>query len=91
MSDHQIKPSTYFALMAEFGMAHIPIEIIGKKYFGYDEKTANARARESKYPFSVFRAGGQKSQWLVDIGVLAKYLDSVIEKAEKQFRTAKGG
>lgn len=93
MSNHQINnavnPSTVFALMYEFGAAHIPVTAVGKKYFGYDESTATRKAAQGKYPFTVFRAGNQKTPWLVDAVDLAAYLDKVKEKAKKQFREAK--
>ncbi|MBF6648952.1 pyocin activator PrtN family protein [Methylobacter sp. BlB1] len=93
MTDHQInnnvKPSTVFALMYEFGSAHIPVTAVAKKYFGYDENTANRYARQSKFPFPVFRLGGQGTQWMVDAVEFAAYLDKVKEKAKKQFKEAK--
>lgn len=84
-----IKPSTYFALMAEFGTGHIPVTEVGRKYFGYDDRKAKAEAAKGRYPFPVFRAGGQKSIWMVDICVFADYLDKVKEKAKEEYRLAK--
>jgi len=80
----QFKPSTYFALLAEFGTAHIPIVDIGKKYFNLDERKAKNDAARNKYPFPVFRPGGQKSEWMVDAADFAKYLDEVKEKAARE-------
>lgn len=84
-----LKPSTYFALMAEFNTAHIPITEIGKKYFGYDDQKSKTTAAKSQYPFPVFRVGTQKSVWMVDIAVMAEYLDKVKEKANQEYKTAK--
>jgi hypothetical protein len=80
-----MKVSTYFALMAEFGTGHVPVTELGKKFFGYDEQKAKAVASSNKFPFPVFRAGGQKSPWMADISEVAKYLDEVKEKAKKEF------
>lgn len=84
-----IKSSTYFGLLAEFGSAHIPVTEIGAKYFGYEADKAKRKAAKGKYPFPVFRSGGQKSIWMVDIADLAAYLDKVKEKARAEFNAAK--
>jgi len=81
-----MKISTLFALITEFGTAHIPVTAVGKKYFCYDEKKAKMTAAKNGYPFPVFRGGSQKSEWLVDAEKLANYLDSVIEKSEKEWK-----
>jgi hypothetical protein len=88
MADLKLTPSTYFALMAEFGTAHVPVTIIGKKYFGYSEIVAKNNATRNKYPFLVFRAGGDKSIWLTDIVDVAAYIDKVKEKAKLEYNTA---
>lgn len=79
-----MKPSTYFALLAEFGTAHVPIVEVARKYFGYEEKKAKGVAASGNFPFPVFRAGGQKSPWLVDIADLADYIDKARNKAQQQ-------
>lgn len=79
--------TTVFALMAEFGTAHIPVTVVGEKYFGYDEKQAKRAAASNDYPFPVFRAGSNKSPWVVDVGVLAAFLDEKRDKASKEFKT----
>jgi len=84
-----MKPSTYFSLLAEFGTAHIPITDVGKKYFGYSEPEAKRAAISNKYPFPVFRAGSNKSPWVVDAGELADYLDKCIEKAKEEFKSVR--
>lgn len=82
-------PSTYFALMAEFGTGHIPITEIGKKYFGYDEAKAKKEAAAGSYPFPVFRVGSNKSVWMVDIAEMATFLDKAKEKAKAEYKLAK--
>jgi hypothetical protein len=84
----KLQPSTYFAILAEFGTAHIPVVDVGRKYFNLEEKKAKIKAARSEYPFPVFRAAGQKSEWLVDASDLAKYIDAIKEKASKQFDAA---
>jgi hypothetical protein len=84
-----MNPSTYFSLMAEFGTGHIPATEIGAKYFGYDEVTAKRKAAKNDFPFPVFRVGSNKTTWMVDIADFAAYLDSVKEKAKKEYALAK--
>jgi hypothetical protein len=81
--------TTIFALMTEFGTAHIPVIEVGRKYFGYDEKQAKRAATENGYPFPVFRAGSNKSTWIVDAGDLANYLDQCREKAITEYKAAR--
>lgn len=78
--------TTIFALMAEFGTAHIPVVEVGKKYFGYDERQAKRAAAENGYPFPVFRAGSNKSIWIVDVGDLSAYLDKCRERSREEFK-----
>ena len=80
-------PSTYFALMAEFGTGHIPITEIGRKYFGYDERKAKSEAAQGTYPFPVFRVGSNKSVWMDDIS--AAFLDKVKEQSKTEYKLAK--
>ena len=80
-----MKITTVFALMAEFGTPHIPITAVGQKYFGYSEPEAKRAAVANKYPFPVFRAGSNKSPWVVDVGELADYLDKCRGNARREF------
>jgi len=64
----------YF-LMGEFGTNDVPLQTVARKYFGHDDDTIKRWARHKKYPFPVFRAGGQKSDWFVSIQALSNYLD----------------
>jgi len=84
-----MQPTTYFGLLAEFGQVHIPITVIAQKYFGYDEPQAKRAAAVAEYPFPVFRAGSNKSPWLVDINHLAAYLDRIKDKAQQEYKAAK--
>ena len=68
--------------MAEFKTAEIPLEKICEKYFNLDIKTASERAAKSKLPVPAYRAGSQKSQWLVSAQALAVCLDEKKKDAE---------
>ncbi len=81
--------TTIFALMTEFGTAHIPITTVGAKYFGYSDSEAKRTATNNGYPFPVFRAGSNKSPWVVDVAELAAYLDQCREKAQQEFKAAR--
>lgn len=81
--------TTIFALMTEFGTAHIPVTEVGKKYFGYSETEAKRAATNNQYPFPVFRAGSNKSPWVVDAAELAAYIDQCRDKARQQYQEAR--
>jgi hypothetical protein len=76
-----MKFSTYFALLAEFGTAHIPLESIAEKFLDMDAQTAKKKAAKQQLPFPCIRVSGQKSPWLVDAGVLANFLDEKMQEA----------
>ena len=82
----QIKISTYYALLAEFCTAQIPLELIAQKFLDIDSQTAKNRAAKHQLGFPCFRVNGQKSPWLVDAGVLASFLDQKIADAQKNWR-----
>lgn len=78
-----MKTSTYFALMAEFGTAQLPLEAICEKYFGLSFKEACRRAPFQQLPVPVFRSGSQKSGWLVDAADLARLIDDSAGEARR--------
>lgn len=67
--------STYFSLMAEFQTTHVELEKVAAKYFAMSSAKALEKARAGEFPIPAFRAGSQKSPWLVDVRDLAEYLD----------------
>lgn len=67
--------NTVFLLMAEFNTGQIPLELICEKYLSMEIRRANRLAQVQQLPFPVFRAGSQKSPWLVKVEDLANYLD----------------
>jgi hypothetical protein len=78
-----MKVSTYFALLAEFGTAQIPLESVAQKFLDIDAQTAKNKAAKQQLPFPCVRISGQKSPWFVDAGVLALYLDQKLDEAKK--------
>ena len=78
--------NTVFLLMAEYGTAEIPLLDICEKYFGLGERKALEKAGSQSLPVPTYRAGSQKSQWLVSAQDLASYLDSEKEKARKDWK-----
>lgn len=82
--------NTVFLLMAEFGESDIPLERVAPKYFGIESKKALQKAALQQLPVPCFRAGTQKSPWLVSVHHLAKYLDEKRAEAEKEWRAMNG-
>ncbi|WP_312839794.1 pyocin activator PrtN family protein [Delftia tsuruhatensis] len=66
--------NTFFALMAEYGTAHIPVEKCSD-LFGMSPKKACELAGRQGLPVPTFRIGSQKSPWLIDAVKLAAHLD----------------
>lgn len=77
--------NTFFALMAEYGTAHIPVARCAA-LFGMTPKKACELAGRQKLPVPAFRMGSQKSPWLVDAQKLAQYLDRLKGNAEKEWQ-----
>lgn len=72
--------NTFFALMAEYGTAQIPVEKCAR-LFGLSPKKAEEYAGRQQLPIPAFRVGSQKSPWLVDAGQLASHLDEAKQRA----------
>lgn len=62
----------------------IPLERVAKEYFSHSRDKMQHWARQQKYPFPVFRSGGQKSEWRVSVDEFGSYLDRI--KAEAASR-----
>lgn len=77
--------STFFALMAEFGTAEIPLEDVAEKFFGLKPDMAKKRAARQQLPVTAYRAGTQKSPWLVSAQDLANYIDEQRRKARREW------
>jgi Pyocin activator protein PrtN len=76
--------NTFFALMAEYGTGQIPLERCAH-LFGLEPVEAARRAGRQSLPVPTFRAGSQKSPWLVDAGKLASYLDELKTQAARDW------
>lgn len=77
--------NTAFYLMAEYETSEIPLELVARKFLSITDKTKIARkARDQQFPFPVYRGGTQKSDWLVSITELAKWLDKIKTEANEQ-------
>jgi hypothetical protein len=66
---------TYFGLLAEFGEAEIPLQRVCEKYFGLSVSKAKRRACLQQLPIPAYRAGSQKSPWLISAADLANHID----------------
>jgi hypothetical protein len=81
-----MKMSTYFALMAEFGTADIPLDLVCAKYFGLNADQAARRAALNRLPIPAFRASrSQKAPWLIAAKVLADHIDAALETASVEW------
>lgn len=78
--------NTVFLLMAEFQRADVPLETVAERYLGMDKKRAYMQAARAALPFPAYRAGGQKSPWMVRVTDLAAWLDSARDKAAQDWR-----
>ena len=77
--------NTIFLLMAEFETADIPLERIAEKYLGIDGNQAKRQAAVQRLPIPCYRAGTQKSPWLVRVTDLAEFLDKQRTAAKKDW------
>lgn len=74
-------PPTVELLLIEYQEADIPLEKVARKYLGIENpERARRKASRKELPFPAFRAGSQKSQWLVRVTDLAEHLDRVREE-----------
>ncbi len=76
-----MKTSTFFALLAEFGTAQIPLDAMCQKYFGLAPEAAKIRAGRGELPVQPIRLAGQKSPWLVPAEKLAELIEKQMERA----------
>ena len=82
--------NTAFLLLAEFGTADVPLEIVAERYLAINPRIAKARAAQGDLPFPVFRCGSQKTPWLVRITDLAAWLDEQRAKAVSEWNQRNG-
>lgn len=66
---------TYFRLLAEFGVAHVPVDRVAPRYFGMTAAEAKGRALRQMLPCPVFRLREPRSPWLVSVIDLVALID----------------
>jgi len=81
----EITMNTTFLLMAEFGSADVPLEVIAEKYLGLGKLKAYDRANFNELPFPTYHAGSTKSARMVRITELAEYLDNKYAEAKREW------
>ena len=74
------------ALLIEFGSYDLPLEQVAKKYLDMEVKRAAGLAALQKLPIPAYRAGTQKSNWLVSAKDLADLLDQRHNEAAQVWR-----
>jgi hypothetical protein len=80
--------STYFALMAEFKSAQIPLEDLCKKYFNLSFGEAKKRAARQMLPVPVFKMkDSPDGRYFVKAEKLAEYIDKQTEIAELEWQS----
>jgi hypothetical protein len=82
--------NTFFALLAEFETADIPLDRVCDKYMGMDYKTALRRASTQQLPVPVYKTGSQKSPWLVSAKDLAEHIDKCRAEARRVHHAMQG-
>ena len=82
--------NTTFLLMAEFGSADVPVELVAERYLGMEARTAKARAARGELPFPSYQCGSQKSPRLVRITDLAAWIDEQRARGLAEWRERNG-
>ena len=80
--------NTTFLLLDEYGTGQIPLDK-SVHLFGLSAEEAAKRAGRQVLPIPVYRAGTQKSPWLVDAADLAKHLDAMRARAQDSWKRIK--
>jgi hypothetical protein len=84
----KVTVSTYFALMAEFGSAQIPLEDLCKKYFNLSFAEAKKKAAKQMLPVPVFKMKNvEDGRYYVKAEKLAEYIDKQSEAAELEWQS----
>lgn len=81
--------NTLFALMAEYETVNIPLDRVCP-LFGLSAEEAAKRAIRHQLPVPAYRAGTQKSPWIVDAQALANYLDTKMAEAKDEWQRVRG-
>lgn len=78
-----------FYLLAQYETAQIPLDRCAN-LFGLTPDEAAKRAARAALPVPAYRAGSQKSPWLIDVEDLAEYLSGLKTKATSEWRRVNG-
>ncbi len=81
--------NTHFALLAIYGDVNIPLEKCCMEFFGLSPKRAAEAANKQALPVPAYRLGSNKSQWFMDIKLLAEYIDYRKIEAENEWRSVR--
>jgi hypothetical protein len=81
--------STLFLLLAEYGTGQIPLERCAH-IFGLRTDEAAKRAGRQALPVPVFRAGTQKSPWIIEAAALASFLNDQKSRAQDEWKKIHG-
>ncbi|WP_431689510.1 pyocin activator PrtN family protein [Hahella sp. NBU794] len=83
--------NTAFLLMAEYETSQIPLTVIAEKYLNITVRTEIQRkARAQQFPFAVYRAKSNASEWIVHVHDLANWIDNQREEAAKSWAAING-
>jgi len=83
-----MKTSTYFALLAEFNSAAIPLKDMCDKYFNMSHLVAKREAAKQKLPVPVLKIReGQKSNYFIKTETLADHIDKQQQQALKEWQS----
>ena len=82
---------TYIGLVMEFESNEIKLSDCCEKYFGLSYRQASTRARHQELPVPCYRAGSQRSEWLIDGNVFAGWIDEKKKEAMEDHRRMNGG
>lgn len=73
-------------LKVEFGSRYPRVETVAEKFLNMTPEWANRQASKGELPFPVFRMGGAKSPWLVDVKTLADLIEKQAIMAKQSYR-----
>lgn len=74
-TERQIPTLSALAMAAMYQRLDVPAVQVAQEYLGLSESEAKRRATTGALPWPVWRAGGQKSPWLIRVEDLAAWRD----------------
>lgn len=74
--------NTYYALLITYGKPQVKLSVIWPDFLPHlSARLLKARASQQELPFPVLKGESQKSEVLVDLRDLAKYIDDTRDEA----------